>query len=49
MIHAKIHNTKSERRKSKLRLKYKMKDREVKRIATERTKGFAEKSTQIME
>lgn len=35
MIHDKIHNTKSERRKSKLRLEYKMKDREVKRITRE--------------
>ena len=35
MIHDKIHSTKSERRKSKLRLEYKMKNREVKRRARE--------------
>lgn len=35
MIHDKVHSTKSERRKSKLRLEYKMKDREVKRRARE--------------
>lgn len=35
MIHDKIHSTKSERRKSKLRLEYKMKDKEVKRRARE--------------
>ena len=35
MIHGKIHSTKSERRKNKLRLEYKMKDREVKRRARE--------------
>ena len=35
MIHNKIQSTKSERRKSKLRLEYKMKHREVKRRARE--------------
>ena len=35
MIHDKIHNTKSDGRKSKLRLEYKTKDREVKRTARE--------------
>ena len=35
MIHDKIHSTKSERRKNKLRVEYKTKDREVKRRAKE--------------
>ena len=35
MIHDKIHSTKSERRKNKLRVEYKTKDREVKHRARE--------------
>ena len=35
MIHDKIHSTKSERRKNKLRVEYNTKDREVKRTARE--------------
>ena len=35
MIHDKIHSTKSERRKNKLRVEHKTKDREVKRRARE--------------
>ena len=41
--HDKIHNTKSERRKSKLRLEYKMKDREVERRGERGQRGLHKK------
>ena len=42
MIHDKIHGTKSERIKSKLRVEYKLKDREVKRRARKDKRAWLE-------